>query len=152
MRPAVAAGIRQLWLAQHLHILAAEDLAGQVNAALSPLTHRGVACDGIARHFPPVGDWLAVGSLLSSKGLDASYDLILTAETIYNLRGANRLLECIKQVCLEPNCVEAWPGSGTVRRRRHLLQKPLNACAVVCSNAQLLLVFSCILALYCGGL
>jgi hypothetical protein len=46
----------------------------------------------------PPGDWLAVGSLLSSKGLDAYYDLVLTAETIYSQHGATRLLECIKQV------------------------------------------------------
>jgi hypothetical protein len=39
-----------------------------------------------------------VGSLLSTKGLDASYDLVLTAETIYSPHGASRLLECIKQV------------------------------------------------------
>ena len=39
-----------------------------------------------------------MGSLLSSKGLGASYDLVLSAETIYSLHGANRLLECIKQV------------------------------------------------------
>lgn len=52
------------------------------------------------RTHTPSGDWLAVGRLLGTKGLDASYDLVLTAETIYSQEGSLRLLECIKQVCV----------------------------------------------------
>lgn len=46
----------------------------------------------------PAGDWLSLGSLLGHVGLGASYDLVLTAETIYSPSGALKLLECIKQV------------------------------------------------------
>lgn len=51
------------------------------------------------------GDWRAVGELLAAKGLAASYDLILTAETIYSPQGAARLLECIKRALRPPRGV-----------------------------------------------
>jgi hypothetical protein len=44
------------------------------------------------------GDWAAVGQLLSSQGMGGYYDIILTAETIYNEDSQQRLLDCIKQV------------------------------------------------------
>lgn len=47
------------------------------------------------------GDWMAVGQLLTSQGLGGYYDIILTAETIYNQESQERLLECIKQVSVE---------------------------------------------------
>ncbi|KAI8468879.1 MAG: hypothetical protein J3K34DRAFT_294897 [Monoraphidium minutum] len=68
-------------------------------------TRRGV------RYF--AGDWLAVGSLLSSKGLDASYDLVLAAEAIYSPQGASRLLECIKQVLRPPH------GTALIAAKTH---------------------------------
>lgn len=46
------------------------------------------------------GDWAAVGELLASQGLGGYYDIILTAETIYNEESQYRLLACIKQVCM----------------------------------------------------
>lgn len=44
------------------------------------------------------GDWAAVGQLLASQGMGGYYDIILTAETIYNEDSQQRLLDCIKQV------------------------------------------------------
>lgn len=44
------------------------------------------------------GDWAAVGQLLASQGMGGYYDMILTAETIYNEDSQQRLLDCIKQV------------------------------------------------------
>lgn len=44
------------------------------------------------------GDWAAVGQLLASQGMGGYYDVILTAETIYNEDSQQRLLDCIKQV------------------------------------------------------
>eukprot|EP00877_Chromochloris_zofingiensis_P011655 jgi/Chrzof1/6743/Cz19g07140.t1 len=51
------------------------------------------------------GDWMAVGQLLTSQGLGGYYDIILTAETIYNQESQERLLECIKQVLQPPHGV-----------------------------------------------
>jgi hypothetical protein len=44
------------------------------------------------------GDWASVGQLLSSQGMGGFYDIILTAETIYNEDSQQRLLDCVKQV------------------------------------------------------
>jgi hypothetical protein len=46
------------------------------------------------------GDWASVGQLLASQGMGGYYDVILTAETIYNEESQQRLLDCIKQVRL----------------------------------------------------
>jgi len=48
--------------------------------------------------YSAVGDWAAVGQLLSIQGMGGFYDIILTAETIYNEESQQRLLSCIKQV------------------------------------------------------
>jgi hypothetical protein len=44
------------------------------------------------------GDWLALGNYLAKGGRGGYYDIVLTAETIYNEESQIRLLECIKQV------------------------------------------------------
>eukprot|EP00878_Enallax_costatus_P021358 GHUV01022607.1.p1 GENE.GHUV01022607.1~~GHUV01022607.1.p1 ORF type:complete len:240 (+),score=47.92 GHUV01022607.1:893-1612(+) len=54
-----------------------------------------------ARYF--AGDWEATGSMLAMHGLGGYYDIILTAETIYNQEGQERLLSCIKQVLQPPH-------------------------------------------------
>lgn len=51
------------------------------------------------------GDWAAVGQLLASQGMGGYYDIILTAETIYNEDSQQRLLDCIKQVLQPPHGV-----------------------------------------------
>lgn len=51
------------------------------------------------------GDWAAVGQLLSIQGMGGFYDIILTAETIYNEESQQRLLSCIKQVLQPPHGV-----------------------------------------------
>ncbi|KAF5832094.1 hypothetical protein DUNSADRAFT_12168 [Dunaliella salina] len=48
------------------------------------------------------GDWSSVGELLTNQGLGGHYDLILTAESIYNPNSQSQLLECIKQVLQPP--------------------------------------------------
>lgn len=57
---------------------------------------------GVESAPPPVryfsGDWGTLGSLLEDLNLTASYDMILTTETIYTLDGMSRLFKCIKQV------------------------------------------------------
>lgn len=45
------------------------------------------------------GDWGSLADLLRDGGRQGSYDLILTAETIYNLESVPSLLNCIKTVC-----------------------------------------------------
>lgn len=47
-----------------------------------------------------LGDWETAGSMLAKHGLGGYYDIILTAETIYNQEGQERLLGCIKQVTM----------------------------------------------------
>lgn len=46
------------------------------------------------------GDWGTLDKTLSSLGLSGTYDLVLTSETIYNLSSIQRLLDCIKKVCI----------------------------------------------------
>jgi hypothetical protein len=51
---------------------------------------------------PPVryfsGDWTELCSLLGTLGLAGTYDIVLTAESIYSLEGSRKLLQCIKKV------------------------------------------------------
>jgi len=49
-----------------------------------------------ARFF--AGDWGTLDLLLESLDLLASYDLVLTSETIYSLDSIGRLVGCIKKV------------------------------------------------------
>jgi hypothetical protein len=64
------------------------------------------------------GDWAAVGQLLASQGMGGYYDIILTAETIYNEDSQQRLLDCIKQVgplrCMPAACVCAAQAVATL--------------------------------------
>ena len=53
-----------------------------------------------ARYFG--GDWGTLGSLMASENLGGSYDMILSAETIYNLESQQQLFDCIKQVSMQP--------------------------------------------------
>ena len=43
------------------------------------------------------GDWGMLGQLLSSLGLAQSFDLVVSAETIYSTESMTALLTCIKQ-------------------------------------------------------
>ncbi len=52
-----------------------------------------------ARYFG--GDWGTLGSLMASENLGGSYDIILSAETIYNLESQQQLFDCIKQVSMQ---------------------------------------------------
>lgn len=49
-----------------------------------------------ARYFG--GDWGSLGTLMASENLGGSYDMILSAETIYSLESQQQLFDCIKQV------------------------------------------------------
>lgn len=51
-----------------------------------------------ARYF--CGDWSSLGSLLASENLGGTYDMIISAETIYSLESQQQLFDCIKQVRL----------------------------------------------------
>ena len=44
------------------------------------------------------GDWSTLGSLMASQNLGGSYDIILSAETIYSSESQQQLFDCIKQV------------------------------------------------------
>lgn len=44
------------------------------------------------------GDWALLGPLLSSLGLANSFDLVVSAETIYSEASMTALFACIKQV------------------------------------------------------
>lgn len=56
-----------------------------------------------ARYFG--GDWGTLGSLMASENLGGSYDMILSAETIYNLESQQQLFNCIKQAIKPPTGV-----------------------------------------------
>ena len=58
-----------------------------------------------ARYFS--GDWRSLPALLASLELEGTYDLVLSAETIYSLAGISSLHECIKQVRLRAACAVA---------------------------------------------
>ena len=51
-----------------------------------------------ARYFG--GDWSSLGSLMASENLGGTYDMIISAETIYSLESQEQLFNCIKQVRL----------------------------------------------------
>ncbi|BDA46890.1 Histidine protein methyltransferase 1 homolog [Coccomyxa sp. Obi] len=53
------------------------------------------------------GDWATLPTLLEREGLLGTYDMILSAETIYSLDSQQQLLSCIKQ-CLRPTTGQAW--------------------------------------------
>ncbi|KAK9918392.1 hypothetical protein WJX75_003758 [Coccomyxa subellipsoidea] len=57
------------------------------------------------RYF--AGDWTGLPCLLEKEGLLATYDVILSAETVYNLDSQRHLLKCIKQG-LRPKVGQAW--------------------------------------------
>jgi hypothetical protein len=52
-----------------------------------------------ARYF--AGSWDSLAWELTQRGLDRSYDVVLTAETIYSLAAMRSLYRCIK-ACLRP--------------------------------------------------
>lgn len=70
------------------------------------------------------GDWAAVGQLLSSHGMGGFYDIILTAETIYNEDSQQRLLDCIKQVGrdMKPMQSSAFPQALPCQQVMHCLE------------------------------
>jgi hypothetical protein len=47
------------------------------------------------RYF--AGDWGLLGQLLSSLGLAHSFDVVVSAETIYTTESMTALLTCVKQ-------------------------------------------------------
>lgn len=51
-----------------------------------------------ARYFG--GEWSSLGSLMASENLGGTYDMIISAETIYSLESQQQLFDCIKQVSL----------------------------------------------------
>lgn len=51
------------------------------------------------------GSWDGLAGLLEQKGLAGSYDLVLTAETIYSPEATRSLLQCIKRCLRRPSGV-----------------------------------------------
>lgn len=66
-----------------------------------------------ARYF--CGDWSSLGSLLASENLGGTYDIIISAETIYSLESQQQLFHCIKQV--GPSCTAAVSGTHATCRK-----------------------------------
>lgn len=56
-----------------------------------------------ARYFG--GEWSSLGSLLASENLGGTYDMIISAETIYSLESQQQLFNCIKQAIKPPTGV-----------------------------------------------
>lgn len=65
----------------------------------------GTGAASRARYF--AGSWEALPGLLAERGLHHSYDLVLTAETIYSLEAIQSLYRCIK-ACLRPTAGVAY--------------------------------------------
>lgn len=59
----------------------------------------------LVTHVNDVGDWTGLPCLLEKEGLLGTYDVILSAETVYNLDSQRHLLKCIKQVHYPSTCV-----------------------------------------------
>ncbi|EIE22097.1 hypothetical protein COCSUDRAFT_83488, partial [Coccomyxa subellipsoidea C-169] len=53
------------------------------------------------------GDWAGLPRLLKTEGLLGTYDIVLSAETVYSLDSQQQLLNCIRQ-CLKPDVGKAW--------------------------------------------
>ncbi len=51
------------------------------------------------------GSWAGLPKLLQEEGLLGTYDIILSAETIYSIESQRHLLDCIKQVMLNIYCL-----------------------------------------------
>lgn len=75
-----------------------------VNRQRLPKSRRPVS----ARYFG--GEWSSLGSLMASENLGGTYDMIISAETIYNLESQQQLFNCIKQVIL--SCVAMKSSAG----------------------------------------
>lgn len=61
-----------------------------------PSSDAGAAIGPAARYF--AGDWAAFARHVEETGLAGTYDVILTAETIYEAEGSRKLLHCIDKV------------------------------------------------------
>jgi hypothetical protein len=71
-----------------------------LNMSRNPLQTQGsTSSNGVkedARFFS--GDWAKLGSLFETLGMIDSFDLIVTAETVYRRNSMQSLLSCILQV------------------------------------------------------
>lgn len=99
----------------------------------------GTAADAAARARYFAGSWDALPALLSHQGLHQSYDLVLTAETIYSLEAMRSLYACIK-ACLRPGSGAAYVaaksyyfgvGGGTAAFQRLVQQDGCYECTRV---------------------
>ena len=76
-----------------------------VNRQRLPKSRRPVS----ARYFG--GDWGSLSDFMAKENLGGSYDIILSAETIYNVDTQQQLFDCIKQVTVSatPVCASLLP-------------------------------------------
>ena len=90
-----------------------------------------------ARYF--AGSWEALPAVLEGLGLVGSYDMVLTAETIYSLEAMRSLYRCIK-ACLRPGAGVAYVaaksyyfgvGGGTAAFRQLVEADGVFACRAV---------------------
>ena len=62
--------------------------------------HKGPSIDISTTPQCCAGSWAGLPGLLQTRGLLGTYDLVLSAETIYSTESQQQLLDCMKQVVL----------------------------------------------------
>ena len=94
-----------------------QQLRGGPGATRSAASSAGGAGDAgcRARYFG--GDWSQLGELLAAGGGAGSFDLVVSAETVYSPPSTRALLACIKQVSSPSSGADA-PGRVFEMRRR----------------------------------
>ncbi len=107
------------------------------SATRSAAISAGGAGAGAGRACYFGGDWSQLGELLMAGRGAGSFDLVVTAETVYSPPSTRTLLACIKQVTSPSSCAGApgrvvelqrRPGRGPPRGSRRV-SKPWAACA-----------------------
>jgi predicted nicotinamide N-methyase len=81
---------------QVLQTLTVVNVAANWNAHRMQSVGAAVPNAAPARYFS--GSWSALGPLLREQGLAGTYDVILTAETIYSMEALHSLYQCFKEV------------------------------------------------------
>ena len=93
------------WSTRHQAAAASSAAGAAAGTANGGGRQGGSGAASRARYF--AGSWEALPGLLEERGLQHSYDLVLTAETIYSLEAIQSLYRCIK-ACLQPTTGVAY--------------------------------------------
>ncbi|KAK9845625.1 hypothetical protein WJX84_006091 [Apatococcus fuscideae] len=111
--------------------------APNIEANLASLPGEVQQACGSPRYF--AGDWEGVGRLVTKQRTGATYDLVLSSETLYNLESQEVLLSCLTQALCPPHG-EAYlaskkfyfgVGGGTAAFRKLVRRQGIFECKTV---------------------